>query len=69
MMHEESKHLFCRINALELAHKMNMYICADIYNRDEIYDLKNYKIETILIADIFTIKAYLDRCWKLRAFC
>jgi len=62
MTHEKSKHLLYLTDALKLAHNMNMYIC------DEIYDLKNYKIETILIADILTIKVYLDRCWKLKVF-
>lgn len=64
----ENKHSFCRINSLALAHKLGMYICRDKDNRYEMYDLQNSKSETIINGDIFTIKAYLDRCWKLKAF-
>jgi len=69
MTHEESKHLFCRINSLELAHAMGMYIFADMYNRNDMYELVNSEHKTIINSDIFTIKAYLDRCWKLKVFC
>jgi len=69
MINEKDEEFNCRVKSLALAHKMGMYICAHTYDYHKIYELKNLTFETIIISDIFTIKAYLDRCWKLRAFC
>ena len=70
MIDEKDEEFNCRVKSLALAHKMGMYMCADMYGGyHKIYELKNLTWKTIIRDDIFVIKAYLDRCWKLRTFC
>ena len=52
----------------ELAAKFNLYFFSPGIKNPEVCELLTNEWDIIISGDIFTIKAYLDRYWKLKAF-